>query len=76
MEKKILGTIYTNVSDGFQRGVFPIARCIKAESHDLGVVLMEKKLGNIYGYTGGNYSGNVYDKNFDCPTLNTMQGGL
>ena len=36
---------------------------------------MEKKLGNIYGYTGGNYSGNVYDKNFDCPTLNTMQGG-
>ena len=22
-----------------------------------------KKLGNIYGYTGGNFSGNVYDKN-------------
>ena len=22
MEKKILGTIYTNVSDGFQRGCF------------------------------------------------------
>ena len=36
---------------------------------------MERKLGNIFGFQGGNYAGNVYDKNFECPTLNTMQGG-
>ena len=36
---------------------------------------MEKRLGNIFGYTGGNYSGNVYDENYIAPTLNTMQGG-
>lgn len=36
---------------------------------------MEKRLGNIYGYTGGNYAGNVYDQNYTAPTLNTMQGG-
>ena len=36
---------------------------------------MERKIGNIYGFTGGNYAGNVYDKNYMAPTLNTMQGG-
>lgn len=36
---------------------------------------MEVRLGNIFGYTGGNYAGNVYDKYFLAPTLNTMQGG-
>lgn len=36
---------------------------------------MVVRLGNIFGYTGGNYAGNVYDQNFMCPTLNTMQGG-
>lgn len=36
---------------------------------------MERKLGNIFGFTGGNYAGNVYDQNYMCPTLNTMQGG-
>lgn len=34
-----------------------------------------KRLGNIFGYTGGNFSGNVYDKFSLSPTLNTMQGG-
>lgn len=34
-----------------------------------------KPLGNIFGYTGGNYSGNVYDTLGLSPTLNTMQGG-
>ncbi len=33
------------------------------------------RLGNIFGYTGGNFSGNVYDKFSLSPTLNTMQGG-
>ena len=36
---------------------------------------MEVRLGNIFGFTGGNYAGTVYDQNFMCPTLNTMQGG-
>ena len=35
----------------------------------------ERKLGNIYSFDGGNYAGNVYDKEFVSPTLRTMQGG-
>ena len=35
----VLGTIYTDVSERFQRGLFPIVRCIKAEKADLAVVL-------------------------------------
>lgn len=34
-----------------------------------------KKIGNIFGYTGGNFSGNVYDTRSLSPTLSTMQGG-
>ena len=33
------------------------------------------KLGNIYGFTGGNFSGNVYSAKGLAPALNTMQGG-
>ena len=33
------------------------------------------KLFNIYGYTGGSFSGNVYDINGLAPTLNCMGGG-
>ena len=47
MSEKILGTIYTDVSDRFQRGLYPIARTIKAECHDLAVVLEES------GFWGG-----------------------
>lgn len=74
---EVIGSIYTNVSDDFQNGIIGgcISRCVKTEKHDLGVVLMERKLGNIFGFQGGNYAGNVYDKDFECPTLNTMQGG-
>ncbi len=35
----------------------------------------EKRLGNIYSFDGGNYAGNVYDKECISPTLKTMQGG-
>lgn len=35
----------------------------------------EMKLGNIFGSTGGNHAGNVYDKNYLAPSLNTCQGG-
>ena len=35
----------------------------------------EIKLGNIYGFTGGNYAGNVYDQKGLCPCISTFQGG-
>ena len=38
---KILGTIYTDVSEDFQRGLYPIARYVKASAHDLGIVQMQ-----------------------------------
>lgn len=37
--------------------------------------IQEKRLGNIYSFDGGNYAGNVYDKEYISPTLKTMQGG-
>lgn len=77
--KEILGSIYTGVSDDFQRGLFPIFRCVKAENHDLGVVEMEvKQIGNLWGEDtefDNKTSGRVYDKYGISPTLNTMQGG-
>lgn len=40
---EIIGSIYTEVSDNFQRGIVRgISRCVKAEKHDLGVVLMSE----------------------------------
>lgn len=35
-----------------------------------------KKLGNIYGFTGGNFAGSVWDKEGIAPTISTMQGGV
>lgn len=74
---EVIGSIYTEVSDAFQKGIKKnYARCIKAEKHDLGVVLMnEKRLGNIYGFDGGNFAGNVYCENNCSPTIRTYQGG-
>ena len=34
-----------------------------------------KKLGNIYGFTGGDYAGNTYDTSGLCPAFNAMNGG-
>ena len=34
----------------------------------------EIRLGNIYGATGGNFAGNVYDKAGIAPTINTCGG--
>lgn len=75
---EVIGSIYTGVSDNFQGGVYPIARCVKAENHDLGVVLMEqRRLGNLYGDDRGTgFAGNVWDKNYISPSLTTMQGGM
>ena len=75
---EVIGSIYTGVTEDFQRGVYPIARCVKAENHDLGVVLMEqRRLGNLYGDDRGTgFAGNVWDKNYISPSLTTMQGGM
>lgn len=37
--------------------------------------MREKKLFNIYGFTGGSYAGNVYHPEYLSPSLNTMGGG-
>ena len=42
MQKDYLGTIYIGVSDDFQHGLYPIARCVKASTHDLATVEMIK----------------------------------
>ena len=34
-----------------------------------------KKLGNIYGFTGGSYAGAVYDDSGLSPSIDTMSGG-
>lgn len=34
-----------------------------------------KQIGNIYGFDGGNYAGNVYDKNGLCPAIRANSGG-
>lgn len=45
---------------------------MRAEKDDASICI---KLGNIYGFDGGNYAGNVYDKGGLCPTLRSHQGG-
>ena len=36
--------------------------------------MQEIRLGNIYGATGGNFAGNVYDENGCCPTIRAVAG--
>ena len=36
----------------------------------------EKRIGNIFGATGGSHAGMVYDQNYCGPTLTSMGGGL
>jgi hypothetical protein len=35
----------------------------------------EKRLGNMFGGTGGNFAGTVFDQRYIAPALRTMQGG-
>lgn len=84
MQKEILGTIYTNVSEDFQRGVCPIGRCVKAEKHDLAVVYaveeegMEvRQIGNIMPTTNRDNpnQGRVYDIDALSPSITNVSGG-
>lgn len=34
-----------------------------------------KQIGNIYGFDGGNYAGNVYEKDGLCPAIRANSGG-
>lgn len=71
---EVLGSIYTGVSDDFQRGVYPIARCVKAENHDLGVIMADV---NVLGSLEAKFesTNRIYDVGVGSPTLSTMQGG-
>ena len=78
-KKEILGSVYTGVSEDFQRGICPIARTVKAEQHDLVVVETNevKQIGNIVD--SGNWDnpqrGRIYSDKGLCPALNTVGGG-
>lgn len=72
---EVIGSIYTGVTADFQRGVYPIARCVKAEQHDLGVVMADV---NVLGSFEEKFesTNRIYDVGGGCsPTLSTMQVG-
>ncbi len=58
-----------------------VSNCITAKDRGIsnqkqcGNGVVERRLGNIYGFDGGNYAGNVYDKENLSPTIRTFQGG-
>lgn len=71
---EVIDSIYTGASDDFQRGVYPIARCVKAENHDLGVIMADV---NVIGSLETKFesTNRIYDVGGGSPTLSTMQGG-
>ncbi len=75
---EVIGSIYTGVTADFQRGVYPIARCVKAEQHDLGVVMADVKIigqmDNTIDHTFES-ANRVYDVGGVAPTINTCGGG-
>lgn len=71
---EVIGSIYTGVTADFQRGVYPIARCVKAENHDLGVIMADV---NVIGSLEAKFesTNRIYVVGGCSPTLSTMQGG-
>lgn len=75
-----IGSIYTEVSDNFQKGIigWGIFRCVKAEKHDLGVVMADVKIigqmDNTIDHTFES-ANRVYDVGGVAPTMNTCGGG-
>lgn len=73
---EVLGSIYAEVSDRFQKGIIGegISRCVKAESHDLGVIMADV---NVIGSLEAKFesTNRIYDVGGCSPTLSTMQGG-
>lgn len=66
---------------GNPRVYFGIAPTIAAREYKEPRMILEerdnkvRKIGNIYGFDGGNYAGDVYDQNGLAPTISTFQGG-
>lgn len=73
---EVVGSIYTEVSDRFQKGIIGggISRCVKAEKHDLGVIMADV---NVIGSLEAKFesTNRIYDVGGCSPTLSTMQGG-
>lgn len=73
---EVLGSIYVEVSDRFQKGIIGggISRCVKAEKHDLGVIMADV---NVIGSLEAKFesTNRIYDVGGCSPTLSTMQGG-
>lgn len=71
---EVVGSLYTGTSEDFFRGLYQIARCVKAEMHDLGVVMAEVK---VIGSLESKFesTNRIYDSEGVSPTLSTMQGG-
>jgi DNA (cytosine-5)-methyltransferase 1 len=71
---EVLGSIYTEVSDRFQKGIIVgISRCVKAEKHDLGVIMADV---NVIGSLDAKFesTNRIYDVG-GSSTLSTMQDG-
>ena len=64
---EVIGSIYTGVTADFQRGLYPIARCVKAENHDLGVIMADV---NVIGSLESKFesTNRIYDEgaNIEC----------
>lgn len=72
---EVLGSIYTEVSDRFQKGIIVgISRCAKAEKHDLGVIMADV---NVIGSLDAKFesTNRIYDVGGGSSTLSTMQDG-
>lgn len=61
---EVIGSIYTGVTADFQRGVYSIARCVKAEQHDLGVVMADVSFPD-----SATRCGRVQECGNVCPTI-------
>lgn len=75
---EVIGSIYTGVTADFQRGVYPIARCVKAENHDLGVIMADVKvIGQMDNTIDNTFesANRVYDVEGVAQTMNTCGGG-
>lgn len=82
MADEILGSIYYKASQPYQRGISPLARGIKAEQHDLAVVIAEspvkvKQLGNILPTSTRDNpnQGRVYDTQGLSPAITDVSKG-
>ena len=74
---EVIGSIYTGVSDDFQSGVCPIARCVKAGNHDLGVIMADVKvigqMDNTIVAMRGRNPDNPSDRTVGSPTEQRLE---